>query len=253
MIGLLQRPNTMWDIPELRHDRLATTIPTRVYGGGVVFDPAHSLFIFRTASLAKARGCVMGFYVDDARFESLWRHPERSIDLFLKQGVTTLIEPDYSLWADMPLAAQLFNVYRTRSVGRLWQEHNLAVIPNLAWSDERSFEFCFSGIPTHAPVVACECRTPGGNDENRRAFLRGLTAGVKQVKPLNVCIYGGQQHRYWLQDRLPPGPAYHLIDSWTDARGKIRAAQEREARERNQLNLFGGGKEKWVEEEVQAA
>jgi hypothetical protein len=245
--------HSLWGIPSLREDRLASVIPTSTYAGGVVNDPTRTLVMFRTASLAKARGCVMGFYVDDARFESLWRHPERSIDLFLKQGVTTLIEPDYSLWADMPLAAQLFNVYRTRSVGRLWQEHNLAVIPNLAWSDERSFEFCFTGIPTHAPVVACECRTAGGNDDDRRAFLRGLTHAVKEVRPGHVLVYGGKEHSFWLAERLPKGPQYTLIEAWTSARGKIRAAQRREARERNQLNLFTGGSSQWVAEDRAAA
>jgi hypothetical protein len=96
-----------WDIPSLREDKLATGIPTQTYAGCTVMDPEHILFIFRTASLAKARGLVLGFYVDDSRFEGLWSNPERYIDLFIKHGVTTLIEPDFSLWANAPLVEQL--------------------------------------------------------------------------------------------------------------------------------------------------
>lgn len=236
-----------WGIPSLHPDRLATTIPIYTYAGGLVSDPAHTVFIWRTGSLSKARGMVLGFYVDDYRLEGLWRNPSHYTALFLRHGVVAAIEPDFSLWTDRPLAEQLFNVYRMRTLGRLYQEHGLAVIPNLAWSDERSFSFCFQGTPQHAPVVACECRTPGGNDDDRRAFLRGLTEGVKQVRPENVIIYGGTSHRYWLEDRLPFGPEYHLIDSWTEARGTIRARQARQAREKNQLKLFGGTN-RWVDE-----
>jgi hypothetical protein len=202
-----------WGIPSLRSDRLATVIPSCVYAGGVVSDPAHALFIWRTVSLSRARGMTVGFYVWDERLEALWRHPERSTTRLLSAGVAAVIEPDFSLWTDRPLAEQLFNVYRMRTLGRLWQEAGLAVMPNLAWSDARSFSFCFSGIPAGAPVVACECRTPGSCDEDRRAFLRGLTEGVKQVQPENVLIYGGKEHSFWLTERLPKGPHYTLIEA----------------------------------------
>jgi hypothetical protein len=193
----------------------------------------------------------LGFYVWDERLEALWRNPERATTRLLSAGVGAVIEPDFSLWADAPLVEQLFNVYRMRLLGRQWQEAGLSVIPNLAWSDDRSFPFCFTGIPVGAPVVACECRTPGGNDADRRRFLAGLTEGVKQGQPEHVLIYGGKEHAFWLSGNLPTGPHYTLLEAWTSARGKIRARQEREERERNQLQLFGG--DQWVEEAPQVA
>jgi hypothetical protein len=242
---------TAWGIPSLRADRLSPVVPSCTYTGGTVSDPEHSLFIWRTASLSKARGCVLGFYVDDERLEPLWRNPRHYSALFLRHGVVVAIEPDFSLWVDMPLAEQLWNTYRMRTLGRLWQEAGLSVIPNLAWSDERAFPFCFSGIPVSAPVVACECRTPGRNDEDRRAFLAGLRQGVKQVRPQHVLIYGGTTHAYWLDGNLPEGPDYTLIESWTSARGRLRARQARQLKERNQLQLFGG--EQWVDVAHQVA
>jgi hypothetical protein len=153
----------------------------------------------------------------------------------------------------MALAEQLFNLYRMRTLGRLWQDTGVPVIPNLTWSDERSFPFCFTGIPVGAPVVACECRTAGSHDADRRAFLRGLQEAVRQVQPQHILIYGGQEHSFWLTGNLPKGPEYTLVGSWTSARGKIRAVQARRLKDRNQLNLFTGGVERWVEEERQVA
>jgi hypothetical protein len=51
-----------WGIPELRPDRLSSLVLSSTYAGGTVVDPADTLVIFRTASLSKARGCVVGFY-----------------------------------------------------------------------------------------------------------------------------------------------------------------------------------------------
>jgi hypothetical protein len=252
MTGPPKRHNFMlWDIPELRYDCLATTLPTRVYAGGAMTDSEHTLFIWRTGSPSKARGMVLGFYVDDSRLACLWSRPAHYADLFLTHGIRAVTEPDFSLWSDAPLVEQLWNTYRTRWLGRYWQDHGIAVLPSLSWAAERSFEFCFSGIPMGAPIVAVECRTPGGCDADRRAFLAGLSEGVKQTKPQSVLIYGGKEHDYWLHDRLPEGPRYHLINSWTTERRRERARQEREVREHNQLQLFGG--KKWAEEEVVAA
>jgi hypothetical protein len=244
--------STVWEIPILREDKLATVIPISTYASGPVSDPEHTLFMWRIASLSKARGMTVGFFVGDERLECLWRSPKHYLALFLRHGVGVLIEPDFSLWADAPLVEQLWNTHRIRTLGRLWQEAGLAVIPNLMWSDERSFQFCFTGIPVGAPVTACECRTPGGNDADRRAFLRGLTEAVRQVRPQHVLVYGGREHSYWLTGNLPKGPEYTLLPSWTSARRKIRAAQERREHERYQLNLFTGG-DQWADEEVVAA
>lgn len=98
-------------MPQLKADRLATSIPASVYGGGTVDDPASTLFIWRTASLSKATGMTVGFYVDDGRFEALWRHPEHYIDLFLRHDVAALIEPDFSLWADAPLVERTLTMW----------------------------------------------------------------------------------------------------------------------------------------------
>jgi hypothetical protein len=230
-----------WGIPELRCDRLSEMIPARVYAGGPITDPTSTLFVWRTAALEKARGCVLAFYVWDNKLEQLWRRPQHYTALFLHHGVAAVVEPDFSVWADDAVAVQLFNVYRTRWLGRYWQDAGLNVIPSLNWSTERSYPFCFAGIPTSAPMVAVECRTPGSNDDDRRAFLHGLTEGVQQVKPRHVLIFGGMEHSYWLSSRLPPGPQYTLLPSWTHERDQIRKQEKRTLREGNQLRLFVKG------------
>jgi hypothetical protein len=225
----------VWGIPDLREDRLFDRVPRGVFTGQP--DNPPQLFLWRSVALEKARGHVIGFYRWDSFFESVWRYPQRYTDLFLRHEVAAVIECDFSLWVNDPLAVQVYNVFRSRWLGRLWQEHGLPVIPNLNWAGPDSYEFCFLGVPKHAPVVAVECRTAGQTDEDRRAFLKGLREGARQIQPANVIVYGGQEHAFWLQSRLPMGPRYVLIESWSQARNRKRRQAARKSSQQQQTLL----------------
>jgi Domain of unknown function (DUF4417) len=242
-----------YGITNLEEGLLSTVIPRRTHGGGPLVDPQRTLFLWRSCGTKAAQGGTLSFFLSDNRLEPLWARPSFYALQFVRDGVLSLVEPDFSVWVDDPIETQLFNTKRKRIVARQWQEHGLRVVPNLNWSDDRSYPFAFAGIPQHAPIVACECRTAGSNDTDRRAFLAGLAEGVRQLEPQSVLVYGGTANKFWLDGNLPQGPVYHLIDSWTDSRGRIRKAQEREVREQNQLTLFSTGGEQWAEEEAQVA
>jgi Domain of unknown function (DUF4417) len=231
-----------YGFPHLRSDLLATVVPDLVYAGGSVTDPARSLFVWRTCTFPpSARGGVLAFYTDDYRFECLWRQPHRYAEQFRAFGWGAVLEPDFSTWRDAPLVEQLWAIYRMRSLGRLYQDYGINIIPNLAWSDERSFEFAFTGIPRGVPVAACEARTAGQCDDDRRRFLAGLTSAVEVVQPTHLVVYGGTQNEFWLKGRLPPGPQYTLLPSWTSERDQMRKQEKRTLRDRDQLNLFVKG------------
>jgi hypothetical protein len=242
-----------WGIPDLRPDRLSALVPRQVYAGGLVNDSASTLFIFRSCTFPQgAAGGTLCFYIDDYRFSALYNRAEHYAQRFASFW-GAVCEPDFSIWRNAPVAEQLWSVYRTRTLGRLYQDHGLNVIPNLNWSDARSYSFCFAGIPVGAPVVACECRTAAGTAEDRAAFLAGLAEGVRQVEPDHVLIYGGREHAHWLTPNLPLGPQYTLLESWTHARDRIRAGERRRLRQHNQGKLFPSGGEAWVAEAAQAA
>jgi hypothetical protein len=176
--------------------------PNQLYTGEIPTD----LFGWRTASLAKARGRMVSFFC----------------------------EPDFSLWRNAPIVEQIWSVYRMRTLGRRYQSAGIPLIPNLAWSDKRSFTFAFQGIPRGCRIAACEARTAGQTDEDRERFLAGLNEAVRQVQPQHILIYGGTSHQSWLNGALPTGPTFHLLDSWNTSRDKKKKAEQ----DRNQLILF---------------
>ena len=54
------------------------------------------------------------FYEDDASFERLWNKPFKYLTTLKRyKGV---IAPDFSLYRDMPLVMQNWNIYRSRAV-----------------------------------------------------------------------------------------------------------------------------------------
>lgn len=131
--------------------------------------------------------CHVHFYLDDGKFERLWRNPERYRErMKLFRGVLT---PDFSLYADMPITMQMWNVFRARLLGQMFQNAGINVIPAVSWSDRRSFSFCFDGLPMHGIVSVSSvgvCRN--------KIFLRRFTAGLKtmieKIEPAGIVFYG---------------------------------------------------------------
>ena len=62
-------------------------------------------------------------YVDDYRFDALWKNPHRPIDT----GCKAIVEPNVSLFDQTPMAAAIWATYRKRWLARYWQSRNRRV------------------------------------------------------------------------------------------------------------------------------
>lgn len=211
-----------WGLPELRNDKLASTLPKEIWINGEPRDPSGMLFLHGTNRLpANCAGGTLGFYVDDYRFDRIWTEAVRTVEEFRHREWGGIIAPDFSVWRDDPMAVQLWNIYRSRWCARYWQEAGIPIIPSLNWSDERSYEFAFVGLPLGAPLVSCQCRTTRSR-KGKEFFLSGIARAIEEIRPMAVLLYGGEEHRAWLETGLPAGPNYHYLDNWTRARDRAR-------------------------------
>lgn len=59
------------------------------------------------------------FFVDDYRFKGIYDNPERTLRKYRQYAF--LLSPDFSLYVDMPIEEQFYNVFRNRWVGAYWQ------------------------------------------------------------------------------------------------------------------------------------
>ena len=69
---------------------------------------------FDKATQARNHQQWVHFYIDDYRFERIWKDPDRYLPIL--QRFDGVITPDFSLYSDMPRAMQIWNTYRNRAI-----------------------------------------------------------------------------------------------------------------------------------------
>lgn len=161
-----------WGIPDLE--------PTK-------WIPARLVAYNSRAEIAAASGnAAVHFFLDDYRFETVWTKPERGLSRIAQVGAA--LTPDFSLWREMPLAMQLWQVYRSRWCGCWLAEHGIEVIPTVSWSTPESFEFAFLGVGVGSVVAVSTVGIRG--ELAWRLFAAGYAEMVRRLSPSFVLIYG---------------------------------------------------------------
>ena len=139
------------------------------------------------------------FYEHDSAFERLWHNPQRYLQILKRfKGV---ISPDFSLYYDMPLCMQIWNIYRGKALAHWLQENGIKIIPNVRWGDERTFEAACLGVEKEKTIAVgthgCIKTTHG-----KKMFIEGFDYAVKMLKPKNVIVYGRVPDRIFCLARM---------------------------------------------------
>lgn len=127
------------------------------------------------------------FFLEDYAFENTWHEPERYINVLKRFSFT--LTPDFSCFLEMPSPMQRWNVYRSRALGRIWQDAGLTVIPTVSWGLEDTYTFAFDGIPddstlAFSSVGLMRCK------EGKEIFKGGTEAACEYLRPAKVICYG---------------------------------------------------------------
>lgn len=123
------------------------------------------------------------FYVDDYRFESLWKDPTK----VLQSGCRAVVEPNLSLFDTTPIAYGLMQIYKKRWIARYFQSCGIKVFADLNVSP-RFYDYNRMGIPDGYNAYF----TRGYSDR-----LPGLLAEIEIAKQISGCdhpnlvVYGG--------------------------------------------------------------
>ena len=149
-----------------------------------VAPEVHELVPFTSIGSRPRHACH--FFLDDYRFERVWNRPSVYVPRLSQFPV--VLTPDFSLYLDWPYSVNLWNVYRSRWLGRYWQEHGITVVPTVGWAGESSFSYCFQGIPVGS-TVALSPPDVRSSDVLYK-FLAGYREMLRQVRPAAVWSYG---------------------------------------------------------------
>lgn len=137
------------------------------------------------------KDCTISMFIDDYALERYFNNPIKYVSLFSE--CSSVMTPDYSLLINMPKPMQMWQVYRNRFVGYIWERNGIKVIPTVSWSNEDSFEYAFNGIKKHSVVAVSNigCR----NDNQKSFFDNGLNAMIDVIKPTKIVFQCNNKYK----------------------------------------------------------
>lgn len=166
---ILYPSDNLYDIPCLRPDRQAghLELPFVPYGTG----------------RRNKRVATLHFYVDDYRFNALWKNPAKIFD----NNPAAAVECNYSLFDTTPLAFGLQFIYQKRWMARYWQENGIRLYVDLNVSS-KFFEYNRMGVPDGWNAFATRGALGG------LELLKAKFNQARQISGLdspNLIVYGG--------------------------------------------------------------
>lgn len=144
-------------------------------------------------------GCLH-FYTDDYRFSVIYEHPER----ILQHHPASIVEPNFSLFNEMPVAFGLQAIYKKRWIARAMQEKGIRVFVDLNVA-QKFYKLNMLGVPMGWSAFS----TRGYSDRvPNLEFEYELAKSWAQGNPLVFEIYGGgDECRYFAKTH--DGCVYH--------------------------------------------
>lgn len=127
------------------------------------------------------------FYEYDQIIERLWNYPDKYLP-YLK-NFKGVILPDFSLFEDMPLIMQIYNIFRSRMVGCWLQDNGINVIVNIRFGDYRTYKTCCIGAPKNS-TIAIGSHGSMKVRESREILENGLFYVFDNLQPKNLVVYG---------------------------------------------------------------
>lgn len=147
----------------------------------------HDIIPFTKARTCPNKRQYVHFYMHDREFSQVLTATDQYLDLLkLYDGVIT---PDCTLMIGQSPCLQQANTYMNRAVGFYLQKNGIPVIPNVRWSDESSFEYCFLGIPKGS-IVSVSTHGCITSKKERLMFKIGLGAMLDTLQPQIVLVHG---------------------------------------------------------------
>lgn len=141
---------------------------------------------FNYAMSNKEHDCGVHFYLDDYQFERVWTSPERYIEILSQYEA--VMTPSYSVYMDMATPLKIWNVFRSRLLGQMMQDNGLNVIPIVYWADDRSYKYCFDGLPENSTLSVY---TIGIKDADVwQLWKAGMDELIKRKRPKTLLLYG---------------------------------------------------------------
>lgn len=142
---------------------------------------------FNSASKEKhPADCLCHFFIDDNLFERLWNNPQKYFDML--GNFKYIAGVDFSFYDDMPVALQIYQVYRSRALSWWLTLNGMDVIPVVGWGSADTYDFCFDGLPIHSTLIVSTNRC--FTDAGKHCYIAGFREMARRLEPFRVLVVG---------------------------------------------------------------
>jgi len=160
------------EIPTLRLDRQPDKVDIPFLGYG------------EQARTTKMNGYgTLHFYLDDYRFTAIWNDPTP----ILNHNPRNIVEPNFSLYCETPVAMGLQQIYKKRAIARKMQDEGINVFVDLN-VNHKFYKLNMLGVPRGYRSFC----TRGYSDRlNYLQFEYNIATEWAEGNPLMFVIFGG--------------------------------------------------------------
>jgi hypothetical protein len=185
----------IYDFPELRPDMILDVDELSVWAGpnATHTEPPY-LYNYATDSTNGLPWdkTVVSFYTGDERFEKIWANTAEPVKRMLNKKIIGCITPNFSTYFSYPKAMRIYNIFRSRWVGRYMQEAGLKVIPDITCGIN-DLDCVIDGIPCGQPIAMQAHRKYNPSEKKEKNEI--MTYVLENLKPSKVFLYAGEDRR----------------------------------------------------------
>lgn len=217
-----------WEIPYLRADMMIEELPKplHTWAGSATRDMGwdgywlYNWGIDSTSGMKDLSKIMLSFYAWDEYFECWWDNPTKYLSKAINAKIKYAITPNYSQ-GGMPRVLSLYNLYRSRWVGRYLQEVGVRVMPDLEMRDDPEFlDIALKSLPkplkwASIQVQNLDSKTRGGKGEDpdlRAVWVKGTLNVIQRAQIQNLLVYASPNKESDIREWLAPsGVNIHLM------------------------------------------
>jgi hypothetical protein len=225
-----------WDIPNLRADMLGSIPdPIRTWAGpDVSVDDGATSWFYQwgsdsTRGLDFAR-TMLGFYVDDVRFERFLHEPAKYVTKLLNAGIKAAVQPNFSMPSGWPLILNHMQLYKARWIARYMQEAGIMLIPDMNFLDIESVRdgWVFAGLPREVPALSIQIQaTSRWRQPEIDDWKACMDLFLARCKPKQLLVYGGPLAKKIAEEVVPPDVTLIFVPNRSEVRRPVADAKSK--------------------------
>ncbi len=198
-------------------------------------EEEYYYYIYGSAAIEKVRSAkmIVSFYTYDAKFEGIWSNPTKFTSRMLNLKIPAVTTVDFTTYNNGYLAENIWQLFRSRWLGRYWQEVGLQVIPSVMTFDvnqKEKFDLSLTGIPKYANCISAQiqAKLDGDNQQGQLNMYRvSIQKVLHKIEPKQLLLY----HRpnipdEWYDSFRNAVDDLILVPTWMTERRKILKQKE---------------------------